>query len=102
MTSGSTVKALILPLRRGALRHGFRQPHLAFEHVLDHVADSCCTAAFVVVAVVFPGDRDGVERAAIGRGVDLRVDDVGAGRGACAGDDRQQARDGRRRGSSAR
>ena len=50
-----------------------------------------CGAAFLVlVAVEFARQRNGVERAAVGGGVDLRVDDVGAGHRAGAGDDRQQ------------
>ena len=74
----------------GAARHHFGQPQFAFQHLLDHLADPRRAPALVLVAVVFPRDRDGVERAAVGGGVDLRVDDVGAGRGAGAGDDRQQ------------
>ncbi len=38
----------------GAPRHHFGQPQFAFEHVLDHVADSGGAPAFVFVAVVFP------------------------------------------------
>ena len=37
-------------------------------------------------------DEDGIERPAVGGGEDLGVDDVGAGGGAGAGDDRQQPR----------
>src|SRR5439155_3161326 len=46
--------------------------------------------SLVLVAVVFPGDRDGIERASVGGRVDLRVNDVGAGRRAGARNDRQQ------------
>ena len=54
------------------------------------LADARGAARLVLVAIEFARDRDGVERAAVGGGVDLRVDDVGAGRRAGAGDDRQQ------------
>src|SRR5437660_224113 len=46
--------------------------------------------SLVLVAVVFPSNRDGVERAAVGGGVDLRVDDVGARGRAGPRNDRQQ------------
>ena len=74
----------------GAPRHHFGQPQLAFQHVLDHFADPGRAPSLVLVAVVFPRYRDGVERAAVGGGVDLGVDDIGARRSAGAGDDRQQ------------
>jgi len=90
VTSGSTVKGRILPRLAFAPRHHFGQPQLAFQHLLDHFADPGGSASLVLVAVVFPRDRDGVERAAIGGRIDLRVDDVGAGGRAGARDDRQQ------------
>ena len=76
--------------RCGLARHHFGQPQLAFEHLFDHFADAGGAAALVLVAVVFPRYRDGVERAAVGGGVDLGVDDVGARGRAGARDDRQQ------------
>ena len=65
---------------------------LARQHVLDQPADALGAPPLVLVAVELAADQDGVERAAVGGGEDLRVDDVAAGRRAGAGDDRQQAR----------
>jgi hypothetical protein len=43
-------------------RHDVWQPQLAFQNLLDGIANTRCAAAFVIVAVVLAGDGDGVER----------------------------------------
>ena len=55
-------------------------------------ADARGTAQLVLVAVEGARDEDGVERQTVGGGEDLGIDDIGASRGAGAGDDGQQAR----------
>src|SRR5262249_52296844 len=69
------------------------------------VADPRSAACFVFVAFEFARYRDGVKREPVRRGVDLGVNDVGAGERAGAGDDRQQPRmirrDDRARGDAA-
>ena len=62
----------------------------AGERLLDRAER--CAAAPQLVLVVIEGARhaDGVERQAVGGREHLRVDDIGAGGGAGAGDDRQQ------------
>ena len=64
-------------------------PFSAFSIELRHALGA---AQLVLVALEGAGDEDRVERAAVDGGEDLRVDDVGAGRRAGAGDDREQAR----------
>ena len=90
--SGSIAKALSRPFGGARLAHRVGQPDLAAQRLLDQFADARGAARLVLVAVEFARDRDGVEREAVGGGVDLRVDDVGAGQRAGAGDDRQQPR----------
>ena len=68
------------------------QPHGAGKRLLDEVADAPGAALLVGLVVELAGDEDRVERLAVGGGVDLRVDDVGAGNGAGAGDHRQEPR----------
>src|SRR6185436_10488032 len=53
---------------------------------------SMVVALFVVAMLELALELDGVERHAIARGRDLRIDDVGAGPGAGAGHHGQQAR----------
>ena len=89
---GSMREGLGAALRLGALGDHLRQPALARQHVLDQLADALGAAPLVLVAVELAADQDRVERLAVGGGEDLRVDDVAAGRGAGAGDHRQQAR----------
>ena len=79
-------------LARGALRHHVGQPQLAAQRALDRIGDAHRAARLVLVVLELARHRDGVEREPVGRGEDLRVDDVGAGRRAGAGDDRQQPR----------
>ena len=56
------------------------------------VGDALAAAQFVLVALEGARDEDRVEGEAVGRGEDLRVDDIGAGRGAGAGDAAEQPR----------
>ncbi len=65
-------------------------PDGARQRLLDQVADAAGAAQFVGLVVELAVDEDGIERAAVGGGEDLGVDDVAAGGGAGAGDDRQQ------------
>ena len=64
----------------------------AGERLLDQVADLAGAALLVGVVVELAADRDRVERLAVGGREDLRVDDIGAGDGAGAGDERQEPR----------
>ena len=68
------------------------QAHRARQRLLDQVADLAGAALLVGLVVELAADRDRIERLAVGGGEDLRVDDVAAGGGAGAGDDRQQPR----------
>ena len=56
------------------------------------LGDPLGPAQLVLVPVEGAGEDDGVERHAVRRGEDLRVDDVAARRRAGAGDDGEQAR----------
>jgi len=75
ITSGSTTNGAPWRVRRRVWRP-LREVAFAFQYVLDHLTDPGRAAALVLVAVVFSGDRDGIEREAVGGGVDLRVDDI--------------------------
>ena len=90
VTSGSMANALSRPFGGARLRHDVGQLDLAAHRLLDGVADAGGAACFVFVAFELARHRDGVEREPVGRGVDLGVDDVGAGKRAGAGDDRKQ------------
>ena len=65
----------------------------AGERLLDQVADLAGAPLLVGLVVELAADRDRIERLAVAGREDLRVDDVGAGDGAGAGDDREQPRD---------
>ena len=83
------------PRRGAALRPAgdhLGQADGAGQRLLDQVADAAGPALLVGLVVELAVDGDRIERLAVGGGEDLRVDDVGAGGGAGAGDDRQQAR----------
>ena len=77
-------------LGRRPLGHHIRQPQFAAQGFLDRVGDAIGAPLFVFIAVEFARQRNGVEGAAVGRSIDLRVDDIGARHGAGPGDDRQQ------------
>src|SRR5262249_52548371 len=70
--------------------HDLRQLEVAAQGLFDRIGHACGPASFVGVEVELTRDGDGVGRAALGGGEDLRVDDVGAGNRARAGDDREQ------------
>ena len=61
-----------------------RQPDLATQSPLDVRGDPLTAPQFVVVSLEGARNEDRVEREAVGRREDLRVDDVAAGRGAQA------------------
>ena len=71
-----------------ALGHHLGQLEVAGQRLLDRVGDPNGAAALVGVEIELTRHRDRVEREAVGRGVDLGVDDVGTGHGAGTGDDR--------------
>ena len=92
LTSGSSAKALSRAFAAPRARDDFGQPDLAAQRLLDGVGDAARRGAPRPRPFEFARHRDGVEREPVGRGVDLRVDDVGARHRAGAGDDRQQPR----------
>ena len=73
-----------------ARSHRVGQPQFAAQRLLDRIGDAIGAPLLVLVALEFARQRNGVERAPVGGGEYLRVDDIGAGHGAGAGDDRQQ------------
>ena len=83
-TCGSTVKAEAAPSASAGGDH-VGQAHLALQQLLDGRGDASGAALFVLAMVELALELDGVERHAVARGRDLRIDDVGAGRGAGAG-----------------
>src|SRR3984957_20858335 len=77
-------------LRRRALLHPLGQLYVAVQRALDRIGDADGAPSLVVVELELARHRYGVEREPVGGGEDLRVDDVGAGGRAGAGDDREQ------------
>ena len=90
VTSGTMAKAFsrAFALARLATTSGSRRsPRNAFS---IESAMRAARRASSVVELELARHRDGVERAPVGGGEDLRIDDVGAGDRAGAGDDGQQ------------
>jgi len=73
------------PLRRHALGQRLRQFERAAQRLLDRIGDAVARRSSSSSRSNSREDRDGVERAGIGGGEDLRVDDIGAGHGTGAG-----------------
>ena len=65
--------------------------HLALEELLDGLADAAGTALLVLVVLELALQEERVEGGAIPRRGDVGADDVGTGRGAGAGEHRQEA-----------
>ena len=70
----------------------FVEPDASLQRLLDQRGDALAAPHLVLVGVEGAADDDGIERAAVGGGEDLRVDDVGVAGRAGAGDDGEEAR----------
>src|SRR5581483_10131194 len=70
----------------------FGQAHFAFQRLFYALGDSCGAAFLVLVVVEFARDRNRIEREPVGRGENLRVDDVAAGDGASPRNRREEPR----------
>ena len=92
MTSGSTVNAPSRPLGLMPLCHQVRQAHLALAAASRSCRRCVCATALVVVLVELAVEQEGVESKSVARRGDVGADDVGTGRGAGAGEQRQQSR----------
>ena len=74
------------------LGHQRAEPDLALEQLLDGLGDAPRAPQLVLVLLELARQQEGVEREAVARRRDVRARDVGAGGGAGAGEQRQQAR----------
>ena len=72
--------------------HHVGEAHLAFQQPLDGHGDLPGAPLFVLGLIELALELNGVERHAVARGRDLRIDDIGAGAGASASHHGKQPR----------